>query len=157
VPTSLRDGVGSLPHYVGAFLRNELKGGVNLGELAAVFTGSASQMQLKPEATQMHSASINAERPPRLGFLEWLDRTRERRAALRMLRNSGYAVRGDEIYHPNEVKINGKIVERKEEIAGKLVFDGVYNRAKILWGHYHILEKKLRDIGYISVMPVEKI
>ncbi|MBI2657699.1 hypothetical protein HYX08_03315 [Candidatus Woesearchaeota archaeon] len=157
MPTSLRDGVGPLPHYVSAFLRNELRAGVNLGELARVFTGSASPTQFKSEASQIYLAPANVEKSPRLGFLEWLDRARERRAALRMLRNSGYVVRSDEIYYPNDIKINGKVVERKEEIVGRLMFDGIYNRAKILWEHHHKLERKLRSIGYVSAAPVDKV
>lgn len=85
------------------------------------------------------------------------DRYAERLAASRRLRKSGYVLKGGEIYYPLEIRVNGVTTSRTEELVGKLIFDGRYNRAEILWEHCPILERKLKDSGYISVAPSDKI
>lgn len=115
----------------------------------------AKQRAAGTKARLRHYAKSIAS--PLSNLMDSKDRYAERLAASRHLRRSGYVVRGSEIYYPQEIKINGIVTSRTEELVGKLVFDGWHNRAEILWKHYPVLERKLRDSGYISVAPSDKI
>jgi len=84
------------------------------------------------------------------------DRYVEIITASRQLRKRGYIVRSNEIYYPKEIRIDGGVVDRKEQLVGRLLFDGLCNRAEILWEHHPKVERKLRDSGYVSVAPVDK-
>ena len=85
------------------------------------------------------------------------DRRAERRAASRQIGRIGYILRGVDIFYPTEIKVNGEVVERREEHVGRLMVDGNYNRATIHWDHHHRLDIPLRDAGYLSVSPVDKV
>ena len=158
VPISLRNGIGPIPRYVATLLRHEITGEpINLGEIAAHYIGpmasdsalSSSKMHLQSKASVAHVQKATKK----LGF--W--KRCERRDAVKLLLRMGYLVRGDEVYYPTEIKINGKVVDRKEERVGRLFYDEHHNRANFLWEHNYRVERGLREVGYVSIFPVDKI
>ncbi len=125
------------------------------GYLSDLVVGNTKTITVNARARLHHYAESIASSFNNL--MERKDRHVERITASRQLRKSGYIVMGNEIYYPIETRIDGRVVDRKEQLIGRLVFDGHYNRAEVLWEHHNKVERKLRESGYVSVTPVNKI
>lgn len=125
------------------------------GYISDLVVGNTKQRTVNARARLHHYAESIASSSDNL--MKRKDRHVERRTASRQLRESGYIVMGNEIYYPIETRIDGRVVDRKEQLIGRLLFDGYSNRAEILLEHHHKVEIKLRESGYVSVTPVNKI
>lgn len=125
------------------------------GYISDLAVGNVKQRTINARARLRHYAESIAFSFDNL--MEKKDRYVERITASRQLRKSGYIVIGNEIYYPIKTRIDGKVVDRKKQIIGRLQFDGHYNRAEVLREHHHQVEGKLIESGYISVAPVNKI
>ena len=125
------------------------------GYISDLVVGNAKQRIVNARARLHHYSESIASSFDNL--MDIKDRYVEIIIASRQLRKSGYIVRGNEIYYPIGIRIDGRVVDRKEQLVGRLLFDGHCNRAEILLEHHPKVERKLIDSGYVSVAPVDKI